>query len=78
MTEATDVSIHLVSRFGAKECSGEESGSKSKIDQTSRAGFETVDSAEDVFYRKTRESGLIVLCFVKGGGHLPAKVVNMI
>ena len=47
--EATDVFVYLVSSFGTKEASGEESDSKPNIGETSGAGFETIDCAEDLF-----------------------------
>ena len=56
LAEATDVFIHFVSRFGTKEASGEEPDSKPNIGETPRSGFETVDSAENLFGKETQVS----------------------
>ena len=53
LREATDIIIHLVSGFDVKDASEKESNSKAKIGETSRASFETVDSAEDAYRGKT-------------------------
>ena len=52
LTEATDVFIHLISGFGAKEAGKDEPDSKPSIGETSRARLETVESTEDVLRGK--------------------------
>jgi len=77
LREATDVFIHLVSSVGTEEGSGKEPNSKPKIGESSRPGFETVDSAEDLF-REEIQIRWIALFVAKGGeGSLPAKVANI-
>ena len=52
LAEATDVFIHLISGFGAKEAGEDEPDSKPSIGETSRARLETVESTEDVLRGK--------------------------
>jgi len=62
LKEATDVFIHLVSGFGAKEGSRDESDPKPKIGETPGAGFETIYSTEDLFHDKTRVRSIVLCC----------------